>query len=74
MKPKTALTSAASSAAPNVSRYDATARGSSSTLMNLSQVIALPLKTSAASGSSTTTLRKNVVKPSVRPNPGRMLG
>src|SRR5512140_217365 len=74
MKPKIALIVAAKNAAPKLRRYDATARGSSTVCTNASQCIVEVLNTSAASGSSTSALRKNVVNPSVRPKPGRMLG
>src|SRR5512139_2856743 len=74
MKPKTALTVAAISAAPKLSRYEAIARSSSTVCTNSGQVSAVVLKMSAASGSRTRPLRKKTVKPSVRPKPGRTLG
>src|SRR5512137_2348329 len=50
------------------------ARGSNTVSTKSLHVIDVVRNTSAASGSSTSALRKNVVKPSVSPKPGRMLG
>src|SRR5512134_3532709 len=74
MNPKSALMQAATSAAPKLNLYEATARSSSTVARKSDHVIDVVFRTSAASGSSTSALRKNVVKPSVRPKPGRMLG
>ena len=68
------LTLAATSEAPNDSRYDASARGLVMTSTKRDQSMPAALSTSAASGSSTMAHRKNVVNPSVIPNPGMTLG
>ena len=74
MKPNTLLSVAASIDAPKLNRYEATARGSSSTRKKSLQPIVAVFITSAASGTSTIADRKNVENPSVRPKPGRMEG
>src|SRR5690348_849356 len=65
---------AARKEAPKDSRYEPSARALETTCRNSLQDIEAAMKTSAASGSSTSALRKNVVNPNVSPNPGRTLG
>ena len=65
---------AASSEAPNDSRYEPSARGLRTMCTKSLQSIEPAISTRAASGSSTRVLRKNVVKPNVRPKPGSTLG
>ena len=65
---------AATSEAPNDSRYDASARGLVITSTKRDQSMPAALSTSAASGISTMAHRKNVVNPSVIPKPGMTLG
>ena len=74
MKPKTAFTQAARNEAPNVSRYDASARGSVAMRQNSSSGRLPALMISAAIGISTMNVRNNPAKPSVKPNPGSTLG
>src|SRR5690554_2500650 len=74
MKPKTAFREAASSDAPKVRRYDASARGSVAMLQNSASGRLPALSTSAAIGISTIVARKAPEIPSVRPNPGNTLG
>ena len=73
MRPNTRLIAAARNEAPKERRYDPSARGLRTTCTKSLQCIEAAARVSAASGSSTMTLRKNVVKPKVRPKPGRML-
>src|ERR1700730_14672094 len=74
MNPNTRLIDAARNDAPNDSRYDPIARALNTTCTKSCQVMDAAMSTSAASGSNTTALRKNVVKPNVNPKPGRTLG
>src|SRR6185437_13618938 len=72
--PKTRLIHAAINAPPNESWYAANARGLATASRSWCSGVEAASSTSAASGSSTTALRKNVVNPSVSPNPGRTVG
>ncbi len=74
MKPKTAFTQAARNEAPNVRRYDASARGSVAMRQNSSSGRLPARMISAAIGISTMNVRNNPAKPRVRPNPGSTLG
>ena len=67
---RTALIAAASSDAPNVSRYDATTRGAVTVCQNCCQVSVAVFRNSADSGSSTMRLRYSTVNPIVSPKPG----
>ena len=74
MKPNTAFRLAAISDAPNVSRYDASARGSVAIRQNSSSGRLLARMISAASGIRTMNVRNSPAKPSVMPKPGNTLG
>ena len=74
MKPKTAFTHAARNEAPNVSRYDASARGSVAMRQNSSSGRLPALMISAAIGISTMNVEEQPAKPSVKPKPGSTLG
>src|SRR5262245_10242787 len=74
MKPKTAFTHAARNEAPNVSRYDASARGSVAMRQNSSSGKLPARMISAAIGISTMNVRNNPANPSVSPKPGSTLG
>src|SRR5205823_7875218 len=65
MRPNTRLIAAARNEAPKERRYDPRARGLRTTCTKSLQCIEAAARVSAASGSSTMTLRKNVVKPKV---------
>src|ERR1039457_6001831 len=73
MKPKTAFTSAPAKAAPNVSLYDATARGSETVSQKRCQEMVAVFRKRPESGISTIRLRYSTVSPRVSPNPGRTL-
>src|SRR5690349_16196887 len=73
-KPNTMFTAAASMAAPKDNLYDASARGLVITSTKRAKSMPAAFSTSADSGKSTMAQRKNVVKPSVIPNPGITFG
>ena len=74
MNPKTAFTQAARNEAPNVNRYDASARGSVAMRQNSSSGRLPARMINAAIGISTMNVRNSPAKPSVMPNPGSTLG
>src|SRR5512134_2180096 len=73
-KPNTALTQAARNEAPNVSLYEASARGSVALRQNSSSGRLPARMISAAIGINTMNVRNSPAKPSVKPNPGSTLG